>query len=93
MSPKDRDAIGLPIRTFLYTVDQIGVLLALEPKVVLRTYLFFEGRSTGACPKDKMKSVNIAPQGEKPEWRVAERELVRWMRYKGFRYYETGWSR
>lgn len=89
--PLDPDVVGLPVRPFLYTVDQIGGLLSVPPRTVLESYLFFEGRSTGVCPRTLLRAVNIAPKGERPAWRVAERELIRWMRVKGFRYYEAGW--
>jgi hypothetical protein len=90
--PRQNEAVGLPYRPFLYTVDQIAVLLDLDPKTVLANYLYFEGRSIGSRHKDLMVARNIAPRDQKPEWRVAERELVRWMRFKGFRYYERGVS-
>lgn len=86
----DPDSIGLPIRPFLYTVDQIATLLSVEPRAVLEKYLFFEGRSTGVCPRDMLHAVNISPKGDKPDWRVAERDLIRWFRVKGFRYYDHG---
>lgn len=53
-------------------------------------YLYFEGRSIGARRRDLMIARNIAPPDQDPEWRVTEREFVRWMKTKGFRYYETG---
>ena len=89
--PLPPDVVGLPVRPFLYTVEQLSTILSLDPKAITRTYLFFEGRSTGVPPRDLIRAVNIAPAGKKPEWRVVERELIRWMRVKGFRYYEAGW--
>jgi hypothetical protein len=88
--PVDREAVGLPVRPFLYSVDQIATLLSLTPKAVYDRYLFYEGRSTGVPPRDLLRAVNIAPVDTTPEWRVAERELIRWMKVKGFRYYEPG---
>lgn len=82
--------IGLPTRPFLFTVDQIGVLLDLDVESIKRKYLFFDGRSVGTRRRDLMIARNIAPAGDDPEWRVAERELIRWLRVKGFRYYDTG---
>lgn len=83
--------VELPRRAFLFTVDQIATLLSVEEQTVFRQYLFYEGRDVGARPKDKMVARNIARQGEKPDWRIAEREFMRWMRVKGFRYYERGY--
>ena len=85
------DRIALPARTFLYTVDQIAHLLQISEDTVRSSFLYYEGRSTGTVPKTQMLARNIAPEGEKPEWRVADRELTKFMRAKGFRYYERGY--
>lgn len=81
--------VGLPIRPFLYTLDQVATLLDLEVKD-MRDRLYLHGADTGLRPKDRMKAVNIGSI-EHPDWRVAEHEFVRWLRYKGYRYYER-WS-
>lgn len=88
--PKQNDAVMLPYRPFLFTVDQIAVLMNVDSKTVLAQYLYFEGRSIGSRTGHLMIARNISPPDQKPEWRVAERELIRWMRLKGFRYYERG---
>ncbi len=80
--------VGLPPRPFLYTLDQISTLLDLTQREVEMRYIFWDQRSVGMVPKDKMMARNIAPKDSKPDWRVAERELVRWMKHKGFRFYE-----
>jgi hypothetical protein len=90
VNPRQNDAIALPFRPFLYTVDQISVILDVSERTVLQQYLYFEGRSIGSRSNQLMLARNIAPKNEKPEWRIAERELIRWMRFKGFRYYERG---
>jgi hypothetical protein len=86
----DRAKVGLPARPFLYTMDQISAILDVDIRTVATQYLYFEGRSTGVRDKHFMLARNIAPPDERPDWRVAERELIRWMRVKGFRYYERG---
>ena len=88
--PAGGEKIGIPTRVFLFTVDQISVMLDVDEKHILNTYLYFEGRSTGSRKKGLMVAINIAPPEEKPEWRIAEREFIRWMRVKGYRYYERG---
>lgn len=88
--PVGRERVGLPTRPFLYTLDQIATLIHVAEAQVKASYVYFEGRSTGTRRKDLMVARNIAPDGEKVEWRVAERELVRWLKVKGFRYYEMG---
>ena len=83
--------VGLPVRVFLYTLDQIATILQVEEKD-LRKYVHFQDRSVGARPLDMMQARNIAPAGEKPEWRVADRELERWLSRRGFRIYVRGWA-
>ena len=88
--PSEAPKIGIPTRVFLYTLDQLCVMLDLE-EVTLRThYIYFEGRTIGTRSKHLMIARNIAKPDAKPEWRVAEREFVRWLKTKGFRHYERG---
>lgn len=91
MGSESARRVGLPPKPFLYTIDQISFLLDVTEVYIKRALLHYEGRSVGVAPRDRMVARNIAPEGEKPEWRVAERELTRWMRLKGFKYYERGY--
>ena len=84
-------AVGLPPKPFLYTLDQVAYLLSLDEQTLKNHYLHYEGRSVGAASRERIIARNIAPSGVKPEWRVAERELIRYMKFKGFRYYERGY--
>ncbi|HEY6021724.1 MAG TPA: hypothetical protein VIY48_18200 [Candidatus Paceibacterota bacterium] len=88
--PSEAPKIGLPPRVFLYTLDQIALMLDLPVQTVTTSYIYFEGRSIGRKGNELMIARNIAPDDQKPEWRVPEREFVRWMKTKGFRYYERG---
>lgn len=81
--------LGLPIRPFLYTLDQISDLIVVGLKPLRANYIFFDGVSTGTRGKDRMLAINIAAEGRNPDWRVAEEELKRWLRHKGFRVYDT----
>ena len=47
-----------------------------------------ERRSVGTKTREQMLARNIAPRDKTPDWRVAEMELVRWMRFRGFRFYD-----
>lgn len=85
------DRVGLPPKPFLYTIDQLSALLDLDEDYIKQNLLHYAGRSTGSLPKSKMYAVNIAAEGEKPEWRVPERRLISWMRFRGIRYYERGY--
>lgn len=83
--------VGIPPRPFLWTLDQIATILSLETAALqASSYIYYEGRSIGLPSKQLMIARNIAPDDKKPEWRIAERELLRWMRVKGFKYYDTG---
>lgn len=85
----DRRRVGLPPRPFLYTPDQIAYILNVKISTVLDQYLWYEGRSIGARPRNMMLARNIAPSSEyAPVWRVGEQELIRWMQRKGFKFYE-----
>lgn len=86
-----RKAVGLPPRTFLYTLDQIATMVGLDETQVARSYVYFDRRTPGLKTADQMRSVNIAGPDDMPEWRIAERELVRWLKYKGFRVVDRGW--
>lgn len=87
---KQADELFIPPRFFLYTLDQIATVLAMDPKS-LRSggYIFYEGRSTYAKKLGQMSARNIAPDDKPPVWRVLDTEFYRWMRYKGFKYYES----
>lgn len=84
--------LGLPVREFLYTLDQLAYMLNVEEEYLKKFLLHFNGRSLGACPKDRMLAVDISPDDtSKPEWRIAERHLKRWMRFKGWKFYDRGY--
>lgn len=84
--------IGLPVREFMYTLDQIAFLLSVDEAYLKRSMIHFDNRSIGACPKDRMLAVDISPDSAtKAEWRVAERHLKRWMRFKGWKIYDRGY--
>lgn len=88
--PAGGEKIGIPTRVFLFTLDQISVMVSLDQRTLEKGHIFFQGRSIGSRKKSLMVAINIAPPDEKPDWRVTEREFIRWMRVKGFKYYERG---
>ena len=84
-----RRQVGLPARPFLYTPDQIGHILAIPTKLVRDAYLYYVGRTPTVHGPNQMVARNIAPDPSmEPIWRVSEQELIRWMQYKGFKFYE-----
>lgn len=86
----DPEKIGLPPRPFLYTIDQIASILSMRESVVHQRHIYHEGRDIGRRSPHEMLAHNIAPPNDKPDWRVSEQELLRWMRLKGFKYYDSG---
>ncbi len=89
-SESERKDVGLPTRPFLYTVDQVGQLMSVSDKYVHLEYAHYVGRSIGIPSPDRIVFRNIAPSGALPEWRCSERELIRFLRSKGYKYYERG---
>lgn len=86
----DRVSVGLPTRPFLYTIDQVCMMLAVSEYYLKHEYAHWDGRSIGIPHPDRIVFRNIAPNGTVPEWRCSERELVRFLRHKGYKYYERG---
>jgi len=86
--PDDRQKLGLPYRPFLYTLDQVATMLNIAEHSLKREgYLFFVGRQPGNPRPDELRVVNVAHGiADAPNWRVEERELIRWMKRRGFRY-------
>ena len=88
--PSAEFRLGLPLRPFLYTVDQLSTMLELTEQTLHTSHLFHEGRDVGVRDRYHMIARNIAKPGDPPDWRVAEKELKRWLRLKGFKYYDRG---
>lgn len=87
--PRTADDMGLPPRVFLYTLDQIAMMLGLEMQSLKNSHIFFEGRHVGTKPKMKMRARDISGEDDsKPDWRVTEFEFKRWLKLHGFRVYE-----
>lgn len=84
----DRDRLNLPARPFLYTLDQIATILSMtEDGLKQSDYCFFTGRMPGRPTPDELRVINLSRNlTGSPDWRVEERELVRWMKRRGFRY-------
>ena len=89
--PSDPAKVGLPPRPFLYTLDQISTILNVDLSEIKARYIYYENRSTGVMSVRLLLAKNIEPdRAQRPDWRVAERELIRWMKVMGFKYYDRG---
>lgn len=70
----------MPSVVFLFTLDQIAFMLNIEESTLRVSYLYYVGRTTGAKTRNQMDAINIADDGEKPDWRVSHQEFVKWCR-------------
>lgn len=85
------EKVGLPPKPFFYTIEQICTMLSISEKDLKLRVLFYFGRSVGPIPKDRLVARNVAADNEKPIWRILEKDLVRWMRFKGIKYHQRGY--
>lgn len=93
LSDKNVREVNIPIRPFLYSLDQIGAMIDMDAEMLAKGFIYFDGRSIGIKRNWQMMARNIAPPDMTPEWRVLDREFIRWMRNQGFRVVERGWVR
>lgn len=76
--------IDLPPRMFLYTIDQVAACVGLPESTLRASYIYFHGRTRGNKHASLLLARNIAAPQDKPEWRIAENEFIRWMKFKKF---------
>lgn len=89
----DPRKVGLPVKVFLYTLDQVALMLALDEGYLAdRGLVHYLGRSTGTPSRDQLKAKNIMPPDQKPDWRIAEAELIRYCKRRGIVIYQRGWA-
>lgn len=84
------NVVILPIRPMLFTVDQVASMVGMDMTTLRRSHVYFVGRSVGANKATLLIARNIAGGADKPDWRIAENEFVRWLKVKGFRIERTG---
>lgn len=76
--------IAMPVRVFLYTLDQLAALLNVDEETLAARYLYFNGLSKGDQGIRMMaRNIEIDPK-QSPRWRVAESEVMRYLVRKGF---------
>lgn len=91
-SEKERKVVGLPPIIFMFTLDQLSAMLGVDEKMLKANYLYYAHRSVGIQRADDMYAVNVAPPEMPAEWRVSQKEFVRWCKKKGFRAYDVSRS-
>ena len=73
---------GLPRRPIFYTEDQVAAMLSLPLEKLQGSYLWRVGRDSGVYRNSYLRAVKIPkPDRSIPEFRVAEGELIRWLRF------------
>jgi hypothetical protein len=75
--------VELPLREFMYTLDQLGMLLGVPETVIRKQYIFFDGVTTGTY-RGRMRARNIAPDHAPPDWRVNETQFRNYLRRRGY---------
>lgn len=93
ISEKSQKEVNVPVRVFLYTLDQIGGMIGIAPDLLAKGFVYFDHRSIGVKRQWQMMARNIAGPDSDPEWRIADKEFIRWMRNRGFRVIERGYVR
>lgn len=89
--PEDPTDVGLPATPFLYTLDQVAVLLNMSEQDLVSGYIWFAGGTIGRKSPRQIKAVNIqVTPGELANWRVSQGELIRWCKLLGFKVYSRG---
>lgn len=84
-SEKGRAEVGLPTTAFFFTLDQIASMINVQMETLRSKYLYYIGRSAGIMASHQMPAINIAPEGERADWRVLEQEFVKWCKRRGVR--------
>ena len=79
-------SVGLPVRPFLFTLDQVAGLLCLTQEDLEENYIYFWGRTNARyrISGDYVKAINIAPPDKPPVWRVSEEDLLQWLSRRGW---------
>jgi len=88
--PPNPAEFRLPTHPFLYTLDQVAGLLEVNLST-LDQWVYYDGRQHNTRTREYMIARNIALVDERPVWRIAEQELLRWLQVKGFKMYRGRW--
>ncbi len=84
------ESVGLPPITFLYTLDQVASMVNMDLETFTLTYVWYHNRSTGVRYPRNMVARNLAEPHETPDWRIAQAEFIRWLKYMGFKVTKFG---
>lgn len=76
-------SVSLPATPFLYTLDQVAVLVGWSASR-LNARTFYVGRTLTSKTRHMLEAFNLSQPDEKPDWRVSEHEFIRWLRCHGY---------
>jgi hypothetical protein len=83
--------LHVPRPPFLYTIDQVAQIASLSMSSMVNRYVFYDTLTAGRPSADLLIAHNIAPLGDRPDWRISDGELTRWLKRKGFRPRYDSW--
>lgn len=86
--PPPKARIELPVREFLFTLDQIASLLNVSEANLASNYLFFDGVTTGSS-RGRMRARDISNDPNRRDWRVGESQFMMFLRARGFTVVES----
>lgn len=75
--------VTIPAHPFFYTLDQVALMMSQTPSW-LRARIFFLGRSTTRKTPTQLEAMNVAEPDQPADWRIDERELLRWLARLGY---------
>ena len=78
----EANSIELPLKVFLYTLDQIAYMMDVTETSLKASIVYFQGRDMKRQHRTQLRAVNISSVNKSPEWRVAEDELIRWCKIR-----------
>ena len=78
--------VNFPPREFMFTIQQVCLMLDVSRKYFDERVAFYRGRSVGRGG-GRLRCVNIAAADADPLWRVSETDLKLWLRRKGIAFH------
>lgn len=76
----------------MYTIDQVASMLSCTDSYIKNRIGYFQGRTVVSRTPDDLLFINIAKPTDTAEWRCTEKELLRYLKRKGFKVVDTPWT-
>lgn len=75
--------VELPLREFLFTLDQLALILNIAERTLTAQYIYFDGVSAGTMT-GRMIARDISQDPNQRDWRVAESSFRSFCRKRGW---------